>query len=364
MATVMDYLQWRGDLSFDVAPINELDLFLFTQLSMPDYQDILDTSNNELPLCKVADRYFKTHTEDVRNLGLLQAKDVLPAFKLMGKCSRFQDVGMSTYYNHVSEENEEQFSATTFRLSPKVLVVSYRGTDDTIIGWKEDCNLAIYDQVPAQQDAKEYLEKIAKTHKGNIVVVGHSKGGNLSVYAASHVDNKIQDRIIRVVNYDGPGFGRSFLRNNEGYRNIKDKVTTIMSMNAIIGTLLEAPGKKVTVKTFAEGLAAHDGFAWEVDVNHFVREKGLSRFSKAFDGAFNQVMKDMSTEDKKIFVEDIFSSLFSTGALNLTEFNDLDIKQKFSAFEKLGASKAIRDFNTSFFKQLVKNTEKTIKNIQ
>lgn len=354
MANAIEYLKWRGDLNFEAAPINEIDLFLFSQVSMIDFGGLVPADGAGVMLSKAAEKYFETHDTDVKkNLGVLQARSVLDAFKLMGESARFGGVLLSGYENHVNEKNEEQFSATTFRLSPQVFAVAFRGTDDTIIGWKEDCNLAIYDEVPAQKDAKEYLRRAAETHKGKIVVLGHSKGGNLAVYAAMHATKKIKDRILRVINFDGPGLRKSVISGSQDYAYIKDKITTIRSENSLVGTLLELPGTSVVVKTSAEGLLAHDGFQWDVDVNHFARAKGLNLFSKGFEKAFKKTMSDMSEDEMLEFVEELFGILFSTGAETLTDFHQISLNQKLLAANKTINSRAIRDFSATLLKAFV-----------
>lgn len=260
---------------------------------------------------------------------------------------------MSGYENHVNDETEEQFSATTFRLSDQVLTVTFRGTDDTIIGWKEDCNLAIYDEVPAQKDAAGYLNRIAKNHKGKLVVAGHSKGGNLAVYAAMHAADEIRDNILRVINFDGPGLRTHVISDSQEYAAISEKTVTIRSENSMVGMLLELPGTPVTVKTDTEGLLAHDGFQWDVEVNHFTRAKGLSLFSRAFGRTFEKTIENMSEEDMLNFVEELFEILFSTGAETITDFHQISLKQKLLTANKTINNKAIRDFTAALLKSLV-----------
>lgn len=352
MANALDYVTWRGDLSFETSPINEIDLFLLTQITMPNYEDIVKADKIEMSLNRVATKYFKNHDLNATSLGLLQANDVLPALKAMSEQPRFKDILFSAHFNRVSNQEEEQFSATVFRLTPKVIVVAYRGTDDTIIGWKEDCNIAIYDEVPAQRDALNYLEWVADNYTEKIIVVGHSKGGNIGVYAAAKASKKIQSRIIRVINYDGPGFKKEFLR-EEGYLAVKDKITTILSQNSIIGVLLNTAGTPVYVKANVAGLLAHDGFQWEALPNHFVREKKLSKFSKEFDKAISNTLDKMSDEEKSEFVNELFDILFSSGADTLIGFRETDLVTRLYTLRKLGTNKKVLEFAKTLTKALV-----------
>jgi len=349
MANALDYIKWRGDLDFGVAPINEIDIFLLTQIVMADFGDIVSNDDTDISLHDVAKKYFETHDTDVKNLGVLQSEHTLPAFHAMSKAKRYKKLMLTNYVNRVCEENDEQFSATTFRFSPEVMAVVFRGTDDTIIGWKEDCNMAIYDEVPAQRDAVKYLERMAESFSGKFIIAGHSKGGNLAVFAASKSKKEVRDRVIQVFNFDGPGFSEKFLSKSKGYDEMKDRIITVVSQNSIIGMLLNVPGRMVCIKSNAEGFYAHDGFSWETDVNHFLRVRSLSKSSMAFDNAFTKIMDKYGVEERKAFVEELFNIIYDTGADTLLEFKSLGWKVSWSTVGKITKNKAIRDFVNSFF---------------
>jgi len=343
MAGLLDYITWRGDLSFEVAPINELDVFLCTQVAMADLEGIVRLDGTEISLLDTATRYFDVHNTDVRNLGVLQSDQALPAFMAMGKAARYRDIMMSCHVNYVCDEDVAQFSATSFGFSPQVHAVIFRGTDDSIIGWKENCNLAIFDEVPAQYCALKYLEEYAAKYDGKLIVAGHSKGGNLAVYAASNAAKEIQDRIVQVYNFDGPGFSKKFLETNTGYAAVRDRISTIVPQNSIVGILMDAPGRMMVVRANAEGLLAHDGFSWEVDVNHFVRVGGLNRSSRNFDEVFDNMMNNKTEEEKKAFVDELFGILFDTGAHTLSELKKMGWLTTFETITRMTGNKAVRD---------------------
>ena len=179
MTNALDYISWRCDIPFAAVGVNEIDAFLFSQLITPHYEGILDTGSKTLSAA--ADEYFSFHTEDVSNLGVLQSPSVLPMFSALAESRRFGGVILHDYVNTVDESNTEQFSAVSFDLDNGITFVSFRGTDDSIIGWKEDFNIAIMSSVPAQTDAACYLNRILASTDNRIIVCGHSKGGNLAV---------------------------------------------------------------------------------------------------------------------------------------------------------------------------------------
>jgi len=347
----LEYVRWRGDLTFEQSEINAVDVFLCTQLASPDYTKILPKGVHNVTIDKAAKQYFNEHVGK-KKTGILQSNYLLPTFQAMSKSERFKNAVLCEYENILSLKDEEQFSAVTIKLIDDLLVVSYRGTDDTLVGWKEDCYLAASDEVPAQRDAVEYLERVASRHSGTIVTVGHSKGGNLAIYAAAKASKEIRDRILYAFSFDGPGFRDEFLA-SEGYQDIKDRTYTILSQNAIVGMLLKPAGERVVVHTDTEGPMAHDGFNWYVQGPRFQEEKSLSRFSKATERVINKTLAKLTDAEKKEFVDDLFEALESTGAVTLTELvENMNISQAFAAMKMLRKSKPVRDFVSAVKKSI------------
>lgn len=341
MSNPLDYIIMRGDLPFETDPVNEVDFFLFSQIAMPEYEGIVPNDGTEVSLNKAAREYFKTHTVDVRNLGAIQAIDCLPAFKEMARSRRFRNVMLSYYGNKVAASEDEQFSAITLKLSDDLIVVSFRGTDDTIIGWKEDFNIAVKDHIPAQKDAVGYLEKIAAKYSGRIVTVGHSKGGNLSIYASSMANREVRDRILYAFSFDGPGFRKEFFR-EPGYIEMKSRIRHIISQNSMIGTLLEFPTDRPNiVHSDAAGLIAHDGFHWNVKGPVFVKERGLSASAQVVNEGMDEALASMTDEERAQFSEAFFDALMSTGAGTLTEIKEINIQDAFRVIAELRQNKAI-----------------------
>ena len=228
---------------------------------------------------------------------------------------------MLTGFRQVYDEKKtEQFSALTLRLPGGQHYVTFRGTDDTIVGWKEDCLLTVMDEIPAQRDAVEYLTWAASVYPGKIAVGGHSKGGNLAMYAAAMVPESVQERIGNIYNNDGPGFQEKILQ-TEGYRRIKPRIKTILSQNAMVGTLLWNDCDYTVVKSTAALLGAHDGFTWETTPTSFVRCENLSPSARAFDRAMEEVLVGMSMAERQEFIEEFFGTLTATGAVTLSDLS-------------------------------------------
>lgn len=354
MANALEYILWRGDISFSVSPVNEVDIFLFSQLSTPDYKGIVPGDASSENIQAVADKYFSTHDESVKNLGALQSESVLPMLRMLPDTARFGTLRLAGFQNRVIEEKEEQFCAVTILLPDGRICVSFRGTDDSIIGWKEDFHLAIKESVPAQLDALEYLRWAADTFPGKIIVCGHSKGGNLAVYAAVHAPQHIQNRIDRVISFDGPGFRPEFII-SEAYQAISEKISTVLSQNALVGTLLNRAGEAVIVKSSVLGPMAHDGFSWEVLGCEFVRCTELSEPSQVFDRAISATLEEMSDEEKDSFVTELFDILLSTGADTVSQLTDLRLSQTYEVARSLRKDEKVHHFTLRFLEQMIKS---------
>lgn len=358
MTNTLDYLDWRGDLSFSASPFCEVDMFICSQLSTPDYTGIVPEAGEPVLLSEASDRYFSCHTEDVGNLGVLQSASVLPMLKALARSERFRNVRLCEVKNIVDPEKEEQFCAVTALLPDGTVCVSFRGTDDTIIAWKEDFNLATKPIVHAQIDAVNYLKNAASAHSGKIRVCGHSKGGNLAVFAAASLPKKTRQRIIQVVSFDGPGFSDAFL-SSPGYLDIKGKTVTVLSQNSLVGTLLSAAGTREIVHSNKTGPMAHDGFSWEVRRTEFVKEDALSELSISFDRLMDETLASLSTEEKQAFVDELFGILLATGAETITELTKLRKIELLETVKNLHSGKDIHNFTAAVLEQLVKsNTEK------
>jgi len=334
MASILDYLDWRGDLPLTVSPFNEVDNFILTQVVSLDLTGLVPADDGSISIGETMERYRALCAEKGCYLGLLAPRETVPLAERLPETARFMDMKLSHYINHVDSEKTEQFSAVTFHLPDGSLYLSYRGTDDTIAGWKEDFLMALEESVPAQRRALAYLEQVARDQKGPIRLGGHSKGGNLAVYAAMHAPAEVKERILRVYNNDGPGFPAHVLK-TEAYTSIRDRVETILPQFSLVGTMLTQEERCTVVKSNYMGPLAHDGFRWEVLGTRFVRCEGLSRSSRAFDEALDNMLDSMDVSRRREFVEELFDALSATGAVTLTDLTENRLTQALEVAKKL-----------------------------
>lgn len=346
---MIDYIRWRGDLSFTASPLNEVDSVLFVFLSFLDFSGIVPeyaedgsvTLRDAVRICFAKDRLTKE--KDAYYGVIMPNRDIFRMAKLMAKSERFGNVRLTAYQKIVCRDSEEQFAAYCAICDDNSIIVSFQGTDDSVVGWKEDLNLALVDVIPGQRRSVEYLNSVAAVLEGRIRVAGHSKGGNLAVYASSKCDKEVQKRISRVYNHDGPGFSRGFL-DSEEYLAIKDKVLKIVPEESIVGVIFESD-KLAVIKSAKSGFNQHNSFFWEVAGNHFVRRKELSRSSKEFGRVLNEWLAGTDVETRRNVVDAIYELISTGNSMTLTDLNR-DKTRLWKALVKLEPQKREMVFKT------------------
>ena len=263
---IIAYIDWRGDLSFEQSAFNAVDAAIFCQILYLNFDGLFpDTGFKRfLTLAELSERFFSADDFPVRReTGVLINKRTTDLLFAAGKSRRFAGVKLCGCVSVLDLNREEQFSAVTCILKKDAAFIAYRGTDDTIVGWKEDFNLAVQDVVPAQEDARAYLSEAAAHLHGALFVGGHSKGGNLAVFAAANAVRRVQERIAVIYNFDGPGFPEEKL-GSRGFQAVIPKVLTFQPQLSIVGMLFERAGECRIVESKETGLFQHDIFSWNV----------------------------------------------------------------------------------------------------
>ena len=324
MGNIMDYISWRGDLSFEQSQFNEVDNLILACFSYVNLDGISAvTKQKGIGLKKLTKEFMKLHT--MKELEADKSFIRLAPFMMMemAKSVRFGKCVVRNYVNDIVTEAEQQFAAMEIVLEDGTSYVSFRGTDDTIIGWKEDFNLST-GVVPAQKRAIEYLQKISEHTDGMLRVGGHSKGGNLAIYG-SVMCKSAHDKILEIYSNDGPGFSREFQELPET-KEMMPKIIRIIPEYSIIGTLLEHEKEPVIVASSSKGLLQHDGFSWEVQGPALVRRDSLNKTALRFIEILHKWIDGMDTEQKRLLIEDLFATLQASGYENLSEVQSGGLK--------------------------------------
>ena len=324
MGNIMDYISWRGDLSFEQSQFNEVDNLILACFSYVNLDGIsAGTKQKGIGLKKLTKEFMKLHT--MKELEADKSFIRLAPFMMMemAKSVRFGKCVVRNYVNDIVTEAEQQFAAMEIVLEDGTSYVSFRGTDDTIIGWKEDFNLST-GVVPAQKRAIEYLQKISEHTDGMLRVGGHSKGGNLAIYG-SVMCKSAHEKILEIYSNDGPGFSREFQELPET-KEMKPKIIRIIPEYSIIGTLLEHEKEPVIVASSSKGLLQHDGFSWEVQGPALVRRDSLNKTALRFIEILHKWIDGMDMEQKRLLIEDLFATLQASGYENLSEVQSGGLK--------------------------------------
>ncbi len=321
MANILDYVDWRGDIPFSVSPFNEVDNLVFTQFCFIDIDGALSprVSDGSISLAEAVAYYFDKHPDDNESMGLIVPAEIRILLRRMAQSTRYKDVRVSGFVNHIDENVQKQFCALTVELNENELLVVFRGTDDTLVGWKENFNMSFLEAVPAQLEAVNYLNQVAAdTTHPRIFVGGHSKGGNLAIFAAIRCESAVQSRIVQVYSNDGPGYRREVV-DSEAYRGMADRIVNIIPQSAVIGRLLEHDNCYRLVNSTATGLWQHDGFSWEVKGTQFVLAPALSQESEMIDKSLKKWIADMGEEQCEQVVDALYRVLTATNAKTLTD---------------------------------------------
>ena len=303
MAGIFDYLKWRADIPLSVDPFNEVDNLVLAELSYTNFSGIVPSDGSEVRLSDACREFFSRHTkqEIAANKSFTAKAPLLMEEMVEGR--RFGSMALRCYLDE--SDDTHQVAAVTFRLEDNTDYVSFRGTDGTVAGWKEDFNFSFMNETEGQRLAVQYLNGI----NGNLRVGGHSKGGNLAVYASAFCNR--QERILEVYSNDGPGF-RDEIVSREEFQRILPKVTSIVPDSSVIGLLFAGHEEPLVVKSSALGITQHDALTWQVNRNRFVRAQ-LSGFSKLIDKSLSNWLESMDDESRQKFTEIIFSLIESTG---------------------------------------------------
>ena len=314
MADFFDYLNWRGDLSFDTIPFNKIDALLFAQLSYVLLDGVVPESFTERKkLTQVAKDFSRTTDYEERiNIGFLINKRTTELMFKTAEVNRYRNVEVCGFRNIYNEENVEQFAAITFIVDGKP-VIALRGTDDTIVGWKEDFNIAWMPEIPAQKDALKYFNDAAEAFKDDFVLVGHSKGGNLVINTAVKCKKDLQKRISDVYNFDGPGFSSDFFKTEE-YKAVEKKIHSFYPGFSVVGMIFHHPKEYEIVKSEGFAFWQHDAMNWQIMGSDFINEADFTEESRIFYNAFNEWIDKLEPSQRKDFVETMFCILEASGA--------------------------------------------------
>ncbi|MCL2208861.1 MAG: DUF2974 domain-containing protein [Treponema sp.] len=311
MANLFDYLRWRGDLDFNASPFNPVDFLIFSQLSYLPFDGIVpcpgvsEGISIHTALNEVKDILKFRKYDTGQFLGFKEEPQLIDALCLS---NRFRNCYLLGYINQIDLKNEYQVSAVCIHTDDGFYSVVFRGTDATLVGWKEDFNMCFRDVIPAQMEAVRYLDSMAPYLKGSLRVGGHSKGGNLAIYSASFCSGKIKNRITDIYNFDGPGFNDNVIE-NENIKINGEKIKTFIPQESVIGMLFKYAGALKVVKSSETGLLQHSLFSWEVTHNDFIHVDNVTPGSRFVDKTLRHWIDNLDSGDREKVIEALYTIL-------------------------------------------------------
>ena len=313
MANIFDYLTDVQYDSFYDLPLNELDILALTELTYLSFDNLLDQPVNRLS---------DVATRVPRETNMLTNKERLQLLDQLSQHKRFKNSKLSNFVNEVDTEQQKQFAAMTYRLDLDTYLIVFRGTDDSIIGWKEDFHMTYMKEIPAQKHALEYLEEFFTQHpKQKVILAGHSKGGNLAVYAASQIRPELQDNISAVYTYDAPGL-QAHLTETTGYQDVIPKIHRFVPQGSVIGMMLEVPDTPIVVKSTAlGGIAQHSTFSWQTEDNHFVQLEEISSESLQIKDTLKEWVDSVPDEKLELYFDLFFGTILESGISSINELS-------------------------------------------
>lgn len=334
MGIIFDYLDQVAYDSIYDTPFNELDLLMLTEITYLPFDQIV--SDQMSPDCTC--RLFEAAEKVPQDLSMLVTKNRLKLLEKAASSTRFKNIKLMGYVNDIDPDVQKQFAAMIFKIKPDSYVLTFRGTDDSIIGWKEDFHMTYMDQVPAQKTAGNYLRKAMDALPGQFILTGHSKGGNLASYAASQIEPEYQERIQSIYSYDAPGLNHSVIT-SQGYQTISDKIKRYIPQGSIVGMMLETPKQAQIVKSTAiGGLAQHDTFTWQIADQTFVLLDNLNPDSLQVDKTLKNWVDSVSDEELKDFFDLFFGLILDAGISSINDLTKLENFNKIlTVFENANA---------------------------
>jgi hypothetical protein len=357
MDDLFEYLKWRGDLPFSQVPPTPVDALVFSELSYLGFDGIVpDTPQRTVSLPQVAESYLALPEKEQ----VCRVRQDVKLLKACAETERFGKTQLTFFRNIFIPEEEVQFAAVSFLLDDGTAFLAFRGTDYSLVGWKEDFNMSFADSIPAQREALRYTQKFADAFPVLMRLGGHSKGGNIAVYAAAKISPKIQARILDVYNNDGPGFTEA-LMGDAGYLAMVPKIHTYIPQSSIIGMLLEHEEPYTVVKSNLFSILQHECYSWEIKGGDFVHVDEITSHSKFIDSTIKHYLSDMTKEERIDFVDTVFGLLGTGGADQL--FDLLHPKNIGAIVKTLGSDEKKRNYLLEECRELLRSAYATKQNL-
>ncbi len=321
MANIIDYVRWRGDIPVWQAPLGEVDALVLSYLSYMPFDEIVsDRFDGEGT--RLGDACEKMLARGVKSACMMDSeKEDCALLEAVKESERFAGMRLIGFINRYDKEQEEQFSAITFVVDRNLSVIAFRGTDSTVVGWKEDFNMSFSGEVPSQRNAYYYVQKAADVLSGRLMLCGHSKGGNLAAYAGVFAGEAVQKRISCIYNFDGPGFNESIIVSPE-FGRIDMRIHTYVPQSSLIGILLWHAEPFTVVKSDAISVFQHNPYTWQVMGGKLVRVPSRTEGSRFAEQTIKRWLDELPVDERRKMIDGIYNVLSASDGRNVADLFD------------------------------------------
>jgi pimeloyl-ACP methyl ester carboxylesterase len=318
---MIKYLTEYGNISFDEAPLNDVDRLIFSQLAYMDFEEAADElrknpANTSFSYA-LAHAVWADSDDPSEDRFAFQKKDDRQLAALAAQCMRYKQIRFVDFYRQYNALTQTQFAALTLRINDGHLLIAFRGTDNTLAGWKEDFNMAFMDEIEAQRLARLYIEEHSP-EADRITVCGHSKGGNLALYAAAFCRESVQRRIDAAVSFDGPGFNEHIIQ-SKGFRRMEDRMHVIMPGSSIVSMLFDQPKNTRLIESRMFSVFQHYPYFWNTEKMDFIYTDRRSTVSALMGKTVCGLMEKLEAEDREHLIEEVYGLIAATEADTLND---------------------------------------------
>lgn len=310
MTNLLDYLAWRGDLPIHRVPFCPVDGLILSVLAYIRFDSLVPAGPKEPVLLGRAAEAWLALPPDRQGC---RCGEDLTLLRAMADAPRFARLGLCAPADRFVPGEETQFAALAVLLGEGAAYLAFRGTDGTLVGWKEDFNLSFMDLVPAQREAADYIRDFAQAFPGSLWLGGHSKGGNLAVAGASLAPVKARDRIRGVWSFDGPGLS-PYLLARPGYQELRTRIRSFVPKSSVVGLLLAHEEPHTVVDSSQKGLFQHDPYSWQVLGPGFVQLEEVDAGSRLIDRTLKSWLAGLTLEQRETVVDTLYELLSSGDA--------------------------------------------------
>jgi hypothetical protein len=307
--TIFDYIEYYKDYSFVEKKFNMMDALIYSIISYVPVDNLRENSSLKA---------LNNITSNIKGTGTMSnlAIDVIGR---ICNSTRYKNVRL---YSLVKEYNDQiEFGAITFR-DYNYTFIGFQGSIGTISGWKENLYIALDFPTLSQDRSAKYIKDVIRFTDRHIYIGGHSKGGNLALASLLLIPKRLSKRVVKVYNFDGPGFKDEELASDK-FKLLQNKMVNILPDGSMVGILLNHNTYNF-VRSKSVSIDKHFPNNWIVFGEFFVKTEE-NKSSKALNNKIDSGLSKLSYEERKIFIDTLFELIKNKKITSLKDFSKLDI---------------------------------------